>query len=48
MEAQLFNLAKELLSTGSDAATIAIVYIMWRLDRRIFVLENKSCVKKSG
>ncbi|MDO8840415.1 MAG: hypothetical protein Q7V31_15995 [Parvibaculum sp.] len=32
-------LLREVLSTGGDAATIALVIALWRLDRRVFAIE---------
>lgn len=29
-----------LLSAGGDAATIAFVFVVWRLDRRLLVIET--------
>lgn len=31
----------ELLAAGGDLATMALVYIMWRFDRRLLVIELK-------
>lgn len=31
----------QLLASGSDAATIALVVALWRLDRRLLIIETK-------
>ena len=44
MELEVLNF----LSAGGDVATIALVYAMWKFDRRLFALElDKQKVKKS-
>jgi hypothetical protein len=39
------DVLRELLSMGGDAATIALVIFMWRLDRRVYRLEILSGLK---
>ncbi len=31
----------QMIATGGDMATIALLYVMWKFDRRLFVLEYK-------
>ena len=31
----------QFLSAGGDVATMALLYVMWRFDRRLLVMETK-------
>ena len=36
-----FEVIKEILAGGSDLATIGMLFVMWRFDRRLLILEMK-------
>ena len=36
-----FETIQEILSSGGDIATIALVYVMWKFDRRLLIMETK-------
>ena len=38
----------EFLGAGGDLATIALLFIMWRFDRRLYALELTQCKKCSA
>jgi len=40
-----FTLIREVLSSGSDLATIGLLVVMWRFDRRLLVLETTTLLK---
>ena len=39
MELEIFEAVAELLNMGGNAAMIALMFIMWKFDRRIFSIE---------
>lgn len=44
----LFTGIEALLATGADAATIALLIVMWRFDRRLLRLETTMSMLKYG
>jgi len=45
MEVHLFKFVQEVLSMGGDAASLVFLWMMWRVDRRLVVVETKTGVK---
>jgi len=38
---EMFDTLRELLGMGGDAATVALVWALWKFDRRLLRLELK-------